>query len=90
MKEGIRLINESPLSKLTREATAGWDGNGSINGSLELTVPLVPDRDELMANIKVNLDAIDLEMSSWDLIASNLIGEARYHTDEGYCDRFTR
>ena len=83
VKEGIRLINESPLSKLTREATAGWDGNGSINGSLELTVPLVPDRDELMANIKVNLDAIDLEMSSWDLIASNLIGEARYHTDEG-------
>ena len=36
-------------------------------------VPLVLDRDELMANIKVNLDAIDLEMSSWDLIASNLI-----------------
>lgn len=84
VNEGIRLFNESPLTELTGNVTKDWDGEGQIDGNLILTVPLVQGRDDLLvADVHVNLNAINLEMKAWDLTASNLSGQVSYQTEQG-------
>ncbi len=82
--DGIRTLNETPLSELTSGMAQSWSGTGRIDAGLTLDVPL-GDRsgEDVEVDLRVNLLGNDLDMSDFDLRVLDLTGELTYRNEHG-------
>jgi uncharacterized protein (TIGR02099 family) len=91
VSDGIRVLNETPLSELTGRLAEQWSGSGSLAGSIKLEVPLGPRSGEAtIARVSVLLEGNELVMPRFDLTVSELQGELEYETVTGVsAEQFT-
>ncbi len=82
--DGIRTLNETPLSDITSAMAESWSGTGEISSILSLDVP-VGDRsgDEVGIDLSVDLNDNDLDMSDFDLFVEALSGNMTYRNQDG-------
>lgn len=82
--DGIRTLNETPLSEITSKMAQSWSGGGDIVSKLALDVPL-GDRagEEVGIDLWVGMQGNSLDMSDFDLLLRDLAGEMTYRNAEG-------
>jgi len=82
--DGIRTLNETPLSDVTSAMATSWSGAGQISSHLSLDVP-VGNRagEDVGIDLHVSLEGNDLDMADYDLFVSNVNGEMTYRNKDG-------
>ncbi|MFT4718902.1 MAG: hypothetical protein ACI9SB_000063 [Candidatus Azotimanducaceae bacterium] len=84
LDQGLRLLNETPISDLTRQMAQSWRANGSMSGKLHLDVPIGARTGEpIGVDASIDLDGGDLLMQNVNLSIEKIEGQIRYETREG-------
>lgn len=82
--DGIRTLNETPLSDITSAMATSWSGTGQIASDLTLNVPVGSRAGEDVGiDLHVSLEENDLNMADYDLFVSDLEGEMTYRNERG-------
>lgn len=82
--DGIRTLNETPLSDITSEMAEFWSGTGEISSNLSLDVPVgARSGEEVVVDLSVDLNGNDLDMSDFDLFVDGLSGNMTYRNGDG-------
>ncbi|SHL13650.1 YhdP family protein [Phytopseudomonas punonensis] len=78
--DGLKILQEAPLG--VADTFAGWKGEGALNGSLNLDIPLQKGEP---ANVVVDFSAnkASLTISKPELQLSDVTGDFRYDTSKG-------
>ncbi len=85
--DGLKLVHESPLSKLTGDVFEHWQMQGEMQANVGLDLSLggedVPPRVDYLTHLKdVTLDVVPL-----DLNVGQLQGMVHYHSDHGFSSK---
>jgi uncharacterized protein (TIGR02099 family) len=84
LSQGIRLLNETPISDLTRQMAQSWRGQGSMSGRLQLDVPIGERTGEPMGvDVSIDLAGGDLLMQNVNLRVENINGQIQYEASQG-------
>ena len=82
--QGVRLLNETPISDLTRQMAQSWRAQGGMSGRLKLDVPIgIRDGESIGVDASIDLAGADLLMQNVDLSIENINGQIRYETRQG-------
>jgi uncharacterized protein (TIGR02099 family) len=78
--DGLRVINESPLARMTGGALANWSGSGPMRVGLRLELPLgaVPAPGNARIEVKAALDGATLDLRDFGIRVEQLGGEIDY------------
>lgn len=79
--DGLQLLREAPIG--TAELFAGWQGEGELNGALELNIPLGKGEPPRVL-VDFASRAATLRIANPQLHFDNLAGQFRYDTDSGF------
>ncbi len=84
LNDGLRVLNETPLSVTTGQMAKAWNGDGQMLGKLTINVPVGDRREEeVYADVTVSLDDNSLRMPEFDLTIDQLSGDISYSNDRG-------
>lgn len=82
LSDGLQLMQQTPLAKLTGDPLHGWSGTGSLQGDLQLVVPL--DRDHQPAlTLNMQTHAQQLHITQIDAAVQELDGQISYEHGKG-------
>ncbi|MFT6839716.1 MAG: hypothetical protein ACJAWK_000473 [Candidatus Azotimanducaceae bacterium] len=82
--QGIRLLNETPISDLTRQMAQSWRAQGSMSGNLQLDVPIGTRTGEpIGVDASIDLTGGDLVMQNVNLDIEDINGQIRYESRQG-------
>lgn len=91
--DGIRVLREGEMRKFMGAALDSWEMQGSMQGRLELDIPLGGAGDKLGGHrqiIDVNLQAPRFELQNLNLSATDVSGRIRYDSESGISSRDLR
>ncbi len=84
LRDGIRVLNETPLAVTTNHMASAWQGEGNMLAQAKLGIPIGPRTGEpTYADVTVFLNNNDIEMPAFDLTAFAITGDVRYETLSG-------
>jgi uncharacterized protein (TIGR02099 family) len=82
--DGIRLLQETPLSGTLGNAFSGWQvSSGQLKTRVQLQLPLQGSTEPLLQDLNLNLTDTHLTLSDLRLPITQLDGELAYHSDTG-------
>ncbi|MCW3149818.1 YhdP family protein [Stutzerimonas stutzeri] len=79
--DGLKILREAPLG--TAELFAGWQGEGALDGSLDLLIPLAKGEAPRVA-VDFTSSAATLQIDKPDLQFDKLSGHFRYDSEKGF------
>lgn len=85
--DGLKILREAPLG--AAEIFAGWQGEGELDGSLALLIPLAKGEPPHVL-VDFASRAATLHIASPELDFAQLSGQFRYDTDAGFSARDIR
>ncbi|MGE8408553.1 MAG: YhdP family protein [Pseudomonas sp.] len=80
LRDGLNILQDAPIG--TGETFAGWEGEGDLNGSLKLDIPLVHDVEPKVV-VDFRADHARLKIAEPALELSQLKGDFRFDLDKG-------
>lgn len=81
---GQRLLVETPLAELTRNAFADWTMSGPVEGELALELALTKERETPAIDLSLALDGVQTSMTALALPVADIRGTLRYQTGNGF------
>ena len=82
--DGIRVVNESPLSGLVGDVFANWSLSGGLDTSLELELSLTNSNKPPRVKVDIGLDEAELLISPGDLQVDDVSGQLAYSSERGF------
>ena len=82
--DGIRFLNETPLSSYTKKVGTHWIGVGEIKSRIDLVLPLIDSNSRVQINTEVFLKDNLLQMKNLGVSFSDLKGVLIYNDEIGF------
>lgn len=79
--DGLKILQDTPLGE--RQTFAGWQGEGPLDGRLQLQIPLARQAGELRAVVDFATEGARLQFPQPALDVQQLAGRFRYDTARG-------
>lgn len=84
LSNGVRVLNETPLSDLTAQMASSWQAEGEMNAGLQIEVPIGPRNSEAIdVDVVVDLQDTMLDMPEFDIAVDKLTGQINYRSQSG-------
>ncbi len=83
-EDALRALKETPLAEATSNMAAQWSGEGKIQATLAIEVPIgIRGEEEVRPDVLVSIEDARLHMPDFDLDVLQLSGDIRYNNDSG-------
>ena len=82
LQDALQLMQDSPLAQLSGDPLQGWRGDGSVDGRLQLAVPLVSEA-ELAVQVDWRLEAEQLAIPLLQEPLQAVAATLRWSSDSG-------
>ena len=82
LQDGLQLMQETPLARLTGDPLDGWRGTGELNGNLQLGIPLGTGR-EPEVRLQMQARAQQLDIPQVQASLEELSGDFSYEHGKG-------
>src|SRR5471032_934011 len=80
LKDGLKILQQAPIG--TADTFAGWDGDGPLQGKLDLDIPLVKGTEPKIV-VDFQTDKSRLQLAEPTLDLSQLKGDFRFDSTKG-------
>ncbi|PID54693.1 MAG: hypothetical protein CR978_02385 [Gammaproteobacteria bacterium] len=85
--DGLKLINRSPLKKLSSGALLDWQASGQVLGDLDLVLNLANTNTPPVVKVRTEFENLGLTLGAAGLSLTDGSGALRYSTAKGFSSR---
>ncbi|MEH6585637.1 MAG: AsmA-like C-terminal region-containing protein [Halioglobus sp.] len=83
-EDGLRVVNDSVLGRLTKDAFANWTAHGDMRTELQLELNLADKKSPPVVDVEVGFIDVDLLVDPGRLPLDSLDGLLRYSSNQGF------